>query len=84
MFCVLLPFGLAPSAGLWTPILCAIVAYTFFGLDALGDELAAPFGSGENALPLSAVATTVEINVADQLGLGELPANPAPRNYVLC
>lgn len=83
LFCVLLPFGLAPTAGLWTPVLCAIVAYTFFGLDALGDELAAPFGAGQNALPLSAVATTVEINVSEQLGLQNLPATPVPRDYVL-
>jgi putative membrane protein len=83
IFCVLLPFGLAPTAGLWTPILCAIVAYTFFGLDALGDELAAPFGTGDNALPLSAVAITVETNISEQLGLADLPSSPVPRNFVL-
>lgn len=83
LFCVLLPFGLAESAGLWTPVLCAIVAYTFFGLDALGDELAAPFGTGKNALPLSAIARTVEINVLEQLGAEELPAPIAPVDYVL-
>lgn len=83
LFCVLLPFGLAQSAGLWTPVLCAIVAYTFFGLDALGDELASPFGMGKNALPLSAIARTVEINILEQLGVTQLPDPLVPIHYVL-
>lgn len=83
MFCVLLPFGLAPTAGLWTPVLCTIVAYTFFGLDALGDELAAPFGTGENGLPLTAVARTVEINVGEMMGQTDLPPGLVPRDYIL-
>ena len=83
LFCVLLPFGLAQSAGLWTPAFCAIVAYTFFGLDALGDELASPFGNGKNALPLSAIARTVEINILEQLGAEQLPDPLTPVDYVL-
>lgn len=83
LFCVLLPFGLADSTGLWTPVLCGIVAYTFFGLDALGDELAAPFGTGQNALPLAAIVRTIEINVLEQLGSEKLPEPLAPRGFVL-
>ncbi len=83
LFCLLLPFGLAPVAGLWTPILGAIVAYTFFGLGALGDELATPFRPGENTLPLLAIAATVEINVSEKLGLSVLPPDPRPHDYLL-
>ncbi len=43
VFCFLLPFGLASGLGLYTPVVCALAAYTFFGLDALGDELEGPF-----------------------------------------
>lgn len=83
MFCFLLPFGLAESSGLWTPLLSAILAYTFFGLDALGDELAAPFGGGDNSLPLVSIVRTIEINLLEQLGSGEVPSSVLPKDYVL-
>jgi putative membrane protein len=37
LFCLLLPFGLVSTLGLITPVPTAIVAYAFFGLDALGE-----------------------------------------------
>ena len=35
LYCVMLPFGLVASLGWVTPLTCAVIAYTFFGLDAL-------------------------------------------------
>lgn len=55
LFCLLLPFGLVSVVGLMTPVVVAITAYTFFGLDALGDELEEPFGLTDNDLPLNAM-----------------------------
>lgn len=82
LFCLLLPFGLAPSLGLLTPAVVAIVAYTFFGLDALGDELEEPFGRADNDLPLDALVRTIEIDLLE--ALGEPPPPPlAPQDYVL-
>ena len=37
LFCFMLPFGLANSLGWATPLVCAVIAYTFFGLDALSE-----------------------------------------------
>ena len=34
LYCFLLPFGLVDAIGSMTPFVVAIVAYTFFGLDA--------------------------------------------------
>ncbi len=82
-FCFLLPFGLADSAGSWAPLLAAIVAYTFFGLDALGDELATPFSKTENSLPLSAISRTIEINLLEQMGETNLPPAVEPNGFVL-
>lgn len=48
MYCFLLPFGLVDTTGFMTPFVVAIVAYTFYGLDALGDELEEPFGLESN------------------------------------
>ncbi len=68
LFCFLLPFGLVSSLGLFTPLFCAIVAYTFFGLDALSEELEEPFGLSANDLPLSTMSRTLEINLLETLG----------------
>jgi putative membrane protein len=83
LFCLLLPFGLVDNLGLATPLVAAIVAYTFFGLDELGDELEEPFGLAENDLPLKAMARLIEISLLETLGETELPAPLLPEKYVL-
>ena len=83
LFCLLLPFGLADSSGYWTPLLAAVVSYTFFALDAIGDDLSEPFGRNDNSLALDALARTVEINVLQGLGETQVPEPLTPRNYVL-
>ena len=56
IFCLLLPFGLASTAGWATPLFTALIAYTFFGLDALSEELEDPFGTrGQRSGPGRAV-----------------------------
>jgi putative membrane protein len=61
----------------------AIVAYTFFGLDALGDEIEEPFGSSANDLPLDALCRTIEIDLRAALGDTDLPPPLEPVNYWL-
>ncbi|KQO92575.1 bestrophin family protein [Methylorubrum extorquens] len=68
LYCLLLPFGLAGSLGWSTPIIAALVAYAFFGLDALGDELEEPFGTDANDLPLDALLHTADAAILDALG----------------
>ncbi len=82
-YCFLLPFGLASTMGWGTPIFCALVAYAFFGLDALGDELEEPFGASLNALPLAAMARTVEISLLEALGADDVPEPLQPVGSVL-
>jgi ion channel-forming bestrophin family protein len=73
LYCFLLPFGLVDLVGFMTPFVVVIVAYTFFGLDALGDEIEEPFGLADNHLPLDALCREIEINVLEMLGARELP-----------
>jgi ion channel-forming bestrophin family protein len=73
LYCFLLPFGLVDTVGFMTPFVVVIVAYTFFGLDALGDEIEDPFGLADNHLPLDALCTTVESDLREALGDTELP-----------
>lgn len=83
LYCFLLPFGLVDSIGYMTPFVVAIVAYTFFGLDALGDEIEEPFGTSANDLPLDALCRTIEIDLRESLGDDDIPAPLAPTGYCL-
>ncbi|MBH1594398.1 bestrophin [Stenotrophomonas maltophilia] len=82
-FCVLLPFGLASSLGWGTPVLAAVLAYAFFGLDQLGEEMEDPFGREPNDLPLDALVRTIEIDQLDALGERPLPEPLLPQGYLL-
>lgn len=68
VYCFLLPFCLVDSLGWFTPLAVLVLAYTFFGLDALGDQIADPFGTQPNHLPLDALSRGLEIAVLDLLG----------------
>lgn len=83
LYCMMLPFGLVSSLGWATPLICAVIAYTFFGLDALSEELEEPFGLAPNQLPLTSLSRTIEINLLEALGETELPADIAPKNGYL-
>ena len=83
LYCFLLPFGLVDTVGFMTPFVVAIVAYTFFGLDALGDEIEEPFGLAAHHLPLGAICRTIEINLLEALGVRDLPEPLMPVNAQL-
>jgi ion channel-forming bestrophin family protein len=83
LYCFLLPFGLVDTLGLMTPIVVAIVAYTFFGLDALGDEIEEPFGTEANDLPLDALCRGIEIDLRQALGDAKPPPALEPVDYLL-
>jgi len=83
LYCIFLPFGLVDTIGYLTPLVAAIVAYTFFGLDALGDEIEEPFGHSDNDLPLDAICRTIEIDLRMALGERDLPPPLLPVNYRL-
>lgn len=83
LFCTLLPFALAGNLGWWTPPIAVIVCYTFFGLDALGDELENPFGSEPNDLPLDAMIRTAERELLAAAGRTDLPPALRPVDDLL-
>ncbi len=83
IFCLLLPFALAEPLGWLAPLFTTIVSYTFFGLDAIGNELEDPFGRDENDLPTDALVRTVERDVLSALGYEPLPPAMVPVDHVL-
>ncbi len=60
-----------------------ILAYTFFGLDALGDQLAAPFGREPNCMPLDSITRIIEISLLHALGRKDVPEPILAENYTL-
>lgn len=83
MYCFLLPFGLVDSIGFMTPLVVAIVTYTFFALDALGDEIEEPFGLEPNDLPLDAICRSLEINLRESLDDVDIPPPLQPVDFHL-
>lgn len=78
-----LPFGLVDILGRFTPFVVIAVAYTFLGLDAVGDEIEDPFGKDINDLPLTRLSTMIEINLRQALGETNVPTLPPPKKCVV-
>ncbi|SFM56505.1 bestrophin family protein [Variovorax sp. OV329] len=76
LYCVLLRFGLVDSIGPMTPVIVAFIAYTFFALEALGEEIEDPFGTSPNDLALDAMSASIEATLREMMG--EKPVPPAP------
>ena len=83
LFCLLLPFGLVSTLGWATPVATVILAYAFFGLDALGEELEQPFSLAQNAVPLDALVRAIAFAVLDNLGEAVELAPLEARDFVL-
>ena len=67
LYCWLLPFALIESTGWFAPVFAATVAYVFFGLQAVTNELELPFRNVQNGLPLDTLCRTIEISVSEAL-----------------
>ena len=83
MYCLLLPFCLVGSVGWATPLMVGVLAYTFFGLDALGDQIESPFELLPNDLALDAICRSIEISLGELLGERDLPGPLQPVDGVL-
>ena len=82
LYCLLIPFALIEGTGWMTPVFVAIVAYVFFGLAEVTEELSDPFGETANGLPLDAMCRTVEISLCAHLE--QAPPPPmTPKGFVL-
>ncbi|MGE5518126.1 MAG: bestrophin family protein [Bacteroidota bacterium] len=83
LYCLMLPFGLVDSIGFATPLVVGLISYTFFGLDALGDEIEEPFGILPNDLPLDSLCRRLEIDLRAARGERDLPDAPKPVDFCL-
>ena len=83
VYCYALPFGIVNETGWFTPIVVGMIAYAFFGLDAVGDEIEDPFGNDLNDLPLATLSTMIEVNVRQRINDADLPPLRRPVDNVL-
>lgn len=82
LYCWLLPFALIDSTNWFAPVFAAVVAYVFFGLQAVTNELELPFRNVQNGLALDALCRTIEISIAEALDR-PAPESLAATNHVL-
>ena len=82
LYCLLLPFALIDTTGGFAPLFAAVVAYVFFGLQSVTNELEHPFRNVSNGLPLDAMCRLIEISVCEALGR-PAPKAMVPENNVL-
>jgi putative membrane protein len=67
-FCIVLPLSMVQDLGWITPLGSTIVGFLFLALDENGRDLEDPFKTTPHALPMSAMATTIEIDLLQPLG----------------
>jgi len=90
IFCGLIPFGLldifAESSALhyWLTVpFSAIIIWTFFVVDRIGDYSENPFEGGYNDVPISSISRAIEIDLLEMLEEENIPAPYAIENGFL-
>jgi putative membrane protein len=82
-YCLMLPVGLVETLGWFTPLGSTLVGFMFLALEKIGNDLEEPFANTVFDVPMTAIATTIEINLRQLLGETELPPPEQPVHGVL-
>jgi putative membrane protein len=83
VYCLMLPVGVVENLGWFTPLGSTLVGFMFLALDKVGRDLEDPFDSSIHDVPITAIATTIEINLRQLLGDSKLPEPEKPIDGVL-
>jgi ion channel-forming bestrophin family protein len=81
-FCIVLPFSMVQELGWLTPLGSTLVGFLFLAFDEIGRDLEDPFTASPHALPMVAMATTIEIDLLQPLR-DEVPPAVQATNGVL-
>lgn len=82
LYCLLLPLAMIGPEGWLTPLFTGLIAYAFLGLAEVTEDLAHPFSSSLNAIPLDSLCRIMEISLAPHLNL-PAPEPMLPRDFHL-
>ncbi|HEY9691819.1 MAG TPA: bestrophin family ion channel [Oculatellaceae cyanobacterium] len=69
IYCLLLPFQFVDSLNWGTGGIVALISFTLFGIEEIGEEIENPFGHDSNDLPLDAICATMRRNIEDLITL---------------
>jgi putative membrane protein len=83
IYCLLLPVGMVPALGWFTPLGSTLVGFMFLTLERIGRDLEEPFENKIHDVSMTAIATTIEINLRQLLGETELPPAVQPVDGIL-
>jgi putative membrane protein len=83
VYCIVLPVTIVERLRWFTPLGSTLVGLMFLALDKIGRDLEDPFDNSVYDVPMTAIATTIEINLRQMLGETELPAAVTPVDGVL-
>ena len=83
IYCLMLPLGMVESLGWYTPLGSTLVGFMFLALEKIGRDLEEPFENTIYDVSMTAIATTIEINLRQLLGQTELPEPVKPVDGVL-
>jgi len=83
IYCLMLPLALVQNLGWFTPLGSTLVGFIFLAVDRIGRDLEDPFDNKIYDVPLTAISTTIEINLRQSLGESEVPNPIKPVHGVL-
>jgi ion channel-forming bestrophin family protein len=63
IYCLLLPFQLVAELHWYTGLFVALIAFTLFGIEAIGIEIENPFGEDPNDLPLDGICQGISSHI---------------------
>lgn len=78
IYCLMLPIGMVVDLGWYTPLGSTLVGFMFLALEKIGEVLEDPFENRIYDVAMTAIATTIEINLRQMLGETELPPPTQP------
>ncbi len=83
IYCLVLPVGMVEQLGWFTPLGSTLVGFMFLALDKIGRDLENPFDNTIYDVPLTAITTTIDMNLRQLLGETKLPEAIVPVRGVL-
>ena len=83
LFIILLSIALAELKGYWEVVIVVAIGLSFFLLEKTALHLQDPFNNRPTDTPVTAIATTIEINLLQLLGEGEVPEPAKPTDFYL-
>ena len=83
IYCLVLPIGMVPILGWYTPLGSTLVGFMFLALERIGRVLEDPFENKIHDISMSAITCTIEINLRQLLGETELPSPAQPVDGIL-